>query len=117
MRVAIVGSRRRSDRAAVAALVNELEPGTVVVSGACEGPDQWAVEQARARGLPVLEFEPNLSGCQKRYEFTKRYYARNQRIVDACDRVVAFVAPNRKGGTEDTIRRAIAAGKPVEIRA
>jgi hypothetical protein len=33
-----------------------------------------------------------------------------------CDRVVAFVASDRKGGTEDTIKRALKAAKPVEIR-
>jgi hypothetical protein len=45
-----------------------------------------------------------------------RYYARNQRIVDDSDLIVAFVAPDRTGGTEDTIRRAKRAGKPVEVR-
>jgi len=116
MRVAIVGSRRRVDREAVVAVVNELAEGTVVISGGCVGPDQWAVAQARARGLPVEEFVPDTAGCRQRFEFTRRYYERNQRVVDACDRVVAFVAPDRTGGTEDTIRRALKAGKPVEIR-
>jgi hypothetical protein len=31
-------------------------------------------------------------------------------------RIIAFVAPDRTGGTEDTIRRAERAGKPVELR-
>ena len=39
----------------------------------------------------------------------------NQRIVDDSDRVIAFVALDRTGGTEDTIRRAERAGKPVEV--
>jgi hypothetical protein len=51
-----------------------------------------------------------------RFEFTKTYYARNQLVAKDCDRVVAFVASDRKGGTEDTIKRALKAGKPVEIR-
>ena len=47
---------------------------------------------------------------------TKRYYERNQRIVNESDLIVAFLAPNRTGGTEDTIRRAKRADKPVEVR-
>ena len=30
--------------------------------------------------------------------------------------IIAFVTPDRTGGTEDTIRRAVRAGKPVEVR-
>jgi hypothetical protein len=37
-------------------------------------------------------------------------------VAKDCDRAVAFVASDRKGGTEDTIKRALKAGKPVEIR-
>jgi hypothetical protein len=49
-------------------------------------------------------------------EAARRYHTRNQEIVDAADRIIAFVAPDRRGGTEDTIRRARRAGKAVEIR-
>jgi hypothetical protein len=76
----------------------------------------FAAEAARACGLAVIEHLPDLDGCKARHEFTKRYYARNQRVVDDAERVVAFVAPDRKGGTEDTIRRALKAGKPVTLR-
>jgi len=30
--------------------------------------------------------------------------------------IIAFVTLDRTGGTEDTIRRAVRAGKPVEVR-
>jgi predicted Rossmann fold nucleotide-binding protein DprA/Smf involved in DNA uptake len=50
MRVAVVGSRRRSDREAVEACVSELAHGTVVISGGASGPDRWAEEAARAPG-------------------------------------------------------------------
>lgn len=119
MRVAVVGSRRWGKRQAVLDAIAALPAGTVVVSGACEGPDAWAAEAARARGLQVIEFKPDLSGLPahggRRFEVTKRYHARNQRVADACERVVAFVAADRKGGTEDTIRRARRAGKLVEV--
>jgi hypothetical protein len=32
------------------------------------------------------------------------------------DRIIAFVAPDQTGDTEDTIRRAERAGKPIEVR-
>jgi hypothetical protein len=60
--------------------------------------------------------EPDLEGVHARWEAADRHYARNQKIVDDSDRIIAFVAPDRRGGTEDTVRRAVRAGKPVEVR-
>ena len=116
MRVAIVGSRRRADRAAVEAAVAELPIGAVVISGGAKGPDSWAAEAALRRDLEVRVHKPDVAGVTTRFEATERYYARNERIVEDCDRLIAFVSPDRKGGTEDTIRRAMRAGKPVDIR-
>lgn len=115
MRVAVVGSRRRLDRETVEAYVGTLPVSAVIVSGGCEGPDKFAAETARARGMAVVEHLPDLAGCSKRFEFAKRYYERNQRVVDDCDFLVAAVALDRKGGTEDTIKRAIKADKPVNL--
>jgi predicted Rossmann fold nucleotide-binding protein DprA/Smf involved in DNA uptake len=114
-RVGIVGSRRRTDREAVERFVRSLPPGTVVVSGGAIGPDSWAESAAREAGLPVLIFRPDLSGVQGYGESVGRYYARNQQIVDASDEIVAFVSADRKGGTEDTIRRAQKRGLPITI--
>lgn len=116
MRIAIVGSRRRTDRDAVQACVGALPADAVIVSGGCEGPDLWAEEAARALDRAVAVHRPDLVGVRNRGEAARRYYERNQRIVDDCDRVIAFVAADRTGGTEDTIRRARRAGKPVELR-
>ena len=116
MRIAFVGSRRRTDREAVEAFIAELAPGAVVVSGGAQGPDQWAEEAARARGLAVVVHKPDLDGAVTRWQIADRYHARNQRIVDDSEIIVAFVAPDRKGGTEDTIRRAKRAGKLVTVR-
>jgi hypothetical protein len=95
--------------------VSTLAPGTVVVSGGCRGVDTWAAEAARARGLMVEEHRPDLDGVRSRGEVARRHHQRNQRVVDACDCLVAFPAPDRTGGTEDTIRRALRAGKPVRL--
>jgi hypothetical protein len=114
MRIGVVGSRRRTDREAVEACIAELAPGTVVVTGGAKGPDQWAA--ARARGLAVVVHRPDLEGVNVYYQAAQRHYDRNQRIIDDCDRVIAFVTSDRAGGTEDTIRRAERAGKPIELR-
>jgi hypothetical protein len=116
VRIGIVGSRRRTDREAVEACVAELAADTVVITGGAKGPDRWAEEAARSRGLAVVVYEPDLEGVHARWEAADRHYARNQLIVDEADRIIAFVAPDRRGGTEDTIRRAVRAGKPVEVR-
>jgi predicted Rossmann fold nucleotide-binding protein DprA/Smf involved in DNA uptake len=116
VRVAIVGSRRRLDRAVVEASIASLPSGTVVVSGGCRGPDSWAAIAAASRGLEVVVHSADLHGVRSRGEATRRFYDRNQAVVDNSDRVVAFPAPDHKGGTEDTIRRALKAGKLVELR-
>lgn len=116
MRVGVVGSRRRTDREAVEAYIAELPPDTVVVTGGAQSPDQWAEEAARARGLAVVVHKPDLDGAATRWQMADRYYARNQAIVDNWDLIVAFVAQDRTGGTEGTIRRAKRARKPVEVR-
>lgn len=115
LRIAIVGSRRRTDPESVRALVGSLPVDAVVVSGHAKGPDLWAEQAAAERGLATSIFKPDLAGIRHRGESTERYYARNQQIVDAADVVYAFVAPDRKGGTEDTIRRAEAKGIPVHL--
>ena len=116
MRIAVVGSRRRTDREAVETCIADLAPGTVVITGGARGPDCWADQAARARGLEVVVHQPDLGGVHARWQAAERFYARNQRIVDDSDRVIASVAPDRTGGTEDTIRRAVRAGKPVQVR-
>jgi hypothetical protein len=121
MRVAIIGSRRWTDRAAVEACVAGLPHGTVVVSGGAAGPDSWAADAAARRGLVAVVHRPDLAGVHCYGEAAQRYRERNQHIVEDCDRLIAFVAPDRPvgakgGGTQDAIRRALRAGKLVEIR-
>jgi hypothetical protein len=81
-----------------------------VITGGARGPDLWAEEAARSRGLAVVAHKPDLEGVRARWEAVDRQYARNQRIVDDSDLIIAFVAPDRIGGTEDTIRRPCAPG-------
>ena len=116
MNIGIVGSRRWKNRAAIESLVKTLPPNTTVVSGGARGVDSWAAEFARKRGLKVKEFLPDLpSNGNPRWEYTKAYHARNRQIVEYSHVVYAFVAPDRKGGTENTIKHAKELGVPVNI--
>ena len=116
MNVGIVGSRRWKSRSAVESLVNTFPADTTVVSGGAKGVDSWAAEFARKRGLKVVEFLPDLpSNGSPRWEYTKAYHARNRQIAEHSEVVYAFVAPDRKGGTENTIKHAKELGVPVNI--
>jgi YspA, cpYpsA-related SLOG family len=58
--IAIVGARRRTDRETIDRLVAGLPADTVIVSGGAIGPDTWAEEAARKRGLATKIFRPDL---------------------------------------------------------
>jgi hypothetical protein len=73
----------------------------VIVSGGAVGPDTWAEQAARRRGLATKIFRPDLTGAESQGQITRRYHARNQQIVDAADEVFALVASDRRGGTEE----------------
>jgi len=115
MNIGIVGSRKRTDKENITKYVEQLPAGVVVVSGGCRGVDSWAVEAARQRGLQTVEFLPDTAHCQQRFEYTQAFYARNAQIAAACDKLVAFVDPSRKGGTENTINHAKKLGKEIVI--
>ena len=113
--VAVVGARRRTDQETVERLVAALPTDTVIVSGGAAGPDIWAEQAALRRGFATKIFRPDLDGAESQGQKTRRFHARNQQIVDAVDEVFALVAPDRLGGTEDTIRRAHRKGIRVTI--
>lgn len=109
MKVAIVGSRDYADVAAVRAYIRALPSGTVVVSGGASGVDTVALQEARRCKLGTHVFDADWA------QYGKRAGAmRNQQIVDAADRVVAFWDGVSKG-TKITIDMAKRAGKPLEV--
>ena len=114
MKIGIVGSRSFPQLKLVEWFVSDLPLGVALVSGGARGVDQAAAEYGRRRGLAVIEYLPDLTGCKERHEFTAKYYERNQKIVDNSDLIVAFTE-KENGGTWDTIKRARRAGKPVKV--
>lgn len=111
--MAIVGSRRRAslkDRQIVFDLVDQLKLANprrrlILVSGACYlGADDFAAQASRALGIPIKEFPVPKANYPTTWDYAKAAYARN--LLIAQDAMVGFalVAPDRKGGTEDTVK-------------
>jgi len=111
MRIAIVGSRkihRNTLQFILPRIVEQLDGGHTLVSGGANGVDAMAEGLARGMGNPVLIFKPEWDKHGKAAGFK-----RNQKIVDAADKILAFSFGTP--GTLDTIERAKASGKPLTV--
>ena len=126
MIIGIVGSRRRNSREDLLLLMDKLQELhkqdkiTKIVTGDCdEGGDKFAREIAEAeRGDVELEVkykrDPETNEIipdyipfdfYDYYAFCKICYNRNEEIAkEPLDYLIALVAHDRKGGTENTIR-------------
>lgn len=92
-----------------------------IVSGHADGPDFRAEERAESFGFTKLIFPIDTTGLPpwnqrvaRKAEFTRRAYARNFLIADACDWLVAFW-DGVSGGTLDAMRKAKQLGKRVVV--
>ena len=108
MKLGIVGSRRRAkteDYLILRQRVIDLNPEMIISGGCPIGADAFAEQIAKALGIPITIYYPKLrAGREYLYhEITKANYARNQLIAIHSDRLIALVAEDRKGGTENTI--------------
>jgi predicted Rossmann fold nucleotide-binding protein DprA/Smf involved in DNA uptake len=110
VRVAIVGSRHFADPDRVTDYVKSLPPGSSIITGSASGVDAAATRAARTRGLPVQVMPASFDELAD----ASRSAARNQRLVDACDVLVAFWDGASKG-TRSTVERALDAGKEVHV--
>lgn len=131
MKIAIVGSRDYPRLVAVSGFVASLPADAVVVSGGAEGVDSQAVRMAIARGLKHHEFKVDTAGLpedeqERRIEYAKRAYARNTKIVEWADEVVAFWTrcqrpycrrpqPHKTHGTAHAISEARRLNKPLRL--
>ena len=103
--IGIIGSRRRNSPAdynAVEAKFLELyEIGDEIVSGGCPvGADRFAEIVAKKQQVPIKIYYAAWSRLGKSAGF-----ARNCDIARDADVLIACVAADRTGGTEDTIRK------------
>ncbi len=110
MRVAIVGSRRFTEPDRVTEYVNSLPPRASIITGSASGVDAAATKAARAKGIPVQVLPASFDELAD----AGKSAARNQRLVDACDVLVAFWDGASKG-TRATVDRALDSGKEVHV--
>jgi hypothetical protein len=116
MTIGIIGARKYRDRQSVIDLVRTLPSDLVIVTSSCRGVCTWTATEAKARGLQVIVFSPDLQGVDSKFEVAKRYYERNRKLIEACDVVHAFISKEGlTGGTKFEVEYARRLGKPVEL--
>ena len=132
--IGVVGSRKFNNFDMLCAVLDHLvlQKGPIqVVSGGAAGADSLAIVWANDRKMPVPIVYPAMwadlshddaivkerrDKNQTKYD-ARAGFRRNQTIVDNSSAIMAFVLDSKDPtrGTQDTIDRAYAAGKPVFI--
>jgi hypothetical protein len=123
IKIGIIGSRRRDSNAdfelVLKAFQRVYEPGDSAVSGGCKkGADRFAEIIAKGRlcegdhNIPLTlhlpdksKLDPHTLAVAPRAAYAKINYDRNTLVARDSDVLIACVAEDRKGGTEDTIRK------------
>lgn len=109
--IGIVGSRRRNsneDYGIVLATFRDLyELEDQLVSGGCpQCGDAFAERIAKSEQIPITIYYAPWNRLGKRAG-----YARNVDIAEHADILIACVAADRTGGTEDTVKKYLGLGK------
>ena len=116
MNIGIIGSRRRNtpqdksqvELALLDLFIEQANNVFTIVSGGCpKGGDRFAEELAALYKIPAIIHYPDkslLPPNPQRWHFAEINYARNSLIARDSDILIALVADDRKGGTEDTIK-------------
>lgn len=104
-RIIVIGSRRRNSNddffEVQSAFLRIWEDGDIIVSGGCpEGGDQFAEDISENLQIPIVVWKAEWGKYGKPAGFI-----RNTIIAKNGDVVIACVADDRKGGTEDTIKK------------
>ena len=103
--IGIVGSRRRDTEEDYKLVEKQFlviyQEGDIIVSGGChEGGDRFAERIAKKFGLTIVIHYPNWKKHGRGAGFV-----RNTKIADNAGKLIACVAADRTGGTEDTIKK------------
>jgi hypothetical protein len=109
----VVGSRRRNEQEdfekCYEAVLKIYKKGDKFVSGGCpKGGDRFAEIIAKRLGATIIIHYPDWKNLGKSAGFQ-----RNSKIASDCDILIAVVADDRTGGTEDTITKAEGCDKKV----
>jgi predicted Rossmann fold nucleotide-binding protein DprA/Smf involved in DNA uptake len=110
VKVGIVGSRHFKEPDRVADYVRSLPKNASIITGSASGVDAAVTKAARERGIAVQVMAASFEELAD----ASRAAARNQRLVNACDVVVAFWDGSSEG-TRATVERALDSGKEVHV--
>jgi predicted Rossmann fold nucleotide-binding protein DprA/Smf involved in DNA uptake len=110
LKVGIVGSRHFAALGRVTDYIKALPSNASIITGSASGVDAAATKSAREKGIPVQVMPASFEELAD----SGRSAARNQRLVDACDVLVAFWDGSSKG-TRSTVERALDSGKEVHV--
>jgi len=105
-KIIIIGSRRRNTADDYIRIKKQFfaiyRKGDIIVSGGCKkGGDKFAERIALSFNIPKRIFKPDL----KKYGSPAAFFIRNTEVAEFGDEMIACVAPDRTGGTEDTIKK------------
>ena len=111
MKIAIIGSRTFNDYALLATSLSYFvfEDISEIISGGAKGADKLVEDYAENLGFKCTVFKPDWEKDGKVAGFI-----RNQKIIDACDILIAFWDGKSKG-TKDSMNKAKIAKKPTFI--
>lgn len=110
--VGIVGSRVFEDYEFFDSIVRtKVQPDDLIVSGGARGVDSFAQRWAKEHGHSILIHYPDYSR-----KGSGATFARNRRIVEDSDLILAFYAKGRfqQGGTANTAKWARELNVPLE---
>jgi len=114
--IGIIGSRRRDTNEDYEniweAFSRIYDKGDKIVSGGCkQGGDKFAEIIASKLGMTeengdlILHKPKVVSKGSPSFMYAKVNYERNTLVANDSDIIIACVAPDRTGGTEDTLRK------------
>ena len=103
--IGIIGTRRRNHPTDYQVILNAFyevcnEKDWIASGGCPKGGDYFAECISKATGIPIITFHPNWDKYGKGAGFV-----RNSLIAKYSNIIIACVAEDRKGGTEDTIKK------------
>lgn len=119
-KIGIIGSRRRSTIQDYNQLEKEFfkiyEKGDVIVSGGCSvGGDRFAEIIRDKYSIPMIIHYPDKTKLESnsKWAYAGINFSRNTLIAEDSDVIIALVAKDRTGGTEDTVSKAKKLGKQI----
>jgi predicted Rossmann fold nucleotide-binding protein DprA/Smf involved in DNA uptake len=120
-KVAIVGSRsfaKREDLTTVprmkyiiSRLMSNLPRDTIIISGHALGVDLWAEREAQKVGMDTVIFDPK----DEDLPYIPACFARNTKIANSAEILIALVDEDSMRGTQNTIDKAKKRGIPTIV--